>query len=59
MESMEDFRLYRDGITPSVVATIAAVEEEKALVMKKMDYTMGRAVGQMEAILEHEKHPRT
>ena len=57
MESMEDFRLYRDGITPSVVATIAAVEEEKALVMKKMDYTMGRAVGQMEAILEHEKHP--
>lgn len=57
LETTEDFRLYRDGITPSVVALIVAVEEEKALVMKKMNYTMGRAVGQMEAILESEKHP--
>lgn len=57
METMDDFRLYRDGITPSVVKLIAAVEEEKAGVMEKMDYAMGRAVGQMEAILDYENHP--
>lgn len=57
METINDFRLYRDGITPSVVKLIAAVEEEKAGVMEKMGYAMGRAVGQMEAILDHENHP--
>lgn len=57
METMEDFRLYRDGLSPSVAALIAAVEEEKALVMEKMGYVMGRAIGTIEALLEYEKHP--
>lgn len=57
LESMEDFRLYRDGITPSVVELIRAVEEEKAKIMEKMGYEMGRAVGQMEALLKYEEHP--
>lgn len=57
METMEDFRLYRDGLCPSAAVLIGAVEEEKALVMEKMDYAMGRAAGQIEALLEYEKHP--
>ena len=57
METMEDFRLYRDGIGPSLITLIRAVEEEKAKVMEWMCYEIGRAVGQMEALMEYEKHP--
>lgn len=57
METMEDFRLYRDGICPSVIELIRKVEEEKAEIMEKMGYVMARAVGQMEALAEYEKHP--
>lgn len=57
METMEDFRLYRDGICPSLITLIRAVEEEKAKVMEWMGYEIGRAVGQMEALMEYEKHP--
>lgn len=57
METTEDFRLYRDGLSPSVAALIEAVEDEKALVMEKMGYSMERAAGQIRALLEYEKHP--
>lgn len=57
METMEDFRLYRDGLCPSVASLIRGVEEEKALVMEKMGYEMGRAVGQIEALMEYDRHP--
>lgn len=57
METMKDFRLYRDGISPSVAVLINAVETEKMLVMEKMGYMMGRAIGTIEALLEYENHP--
>lgn len=57
LETMEDFRLYRDGISPSVVKLIGKVEDEKTKVMERMGYEAGRAVGQMEALLEYEDHP--
>ena len=57
METTEDFRLYRDGLSPSVASLIEAVEDEKALVMEKMGYHMERAAGQIQALLEYEKHP--
>lgn len=57
METMKDFRLYRDGICPSVEKLICAVEREKEQVMKKMGYEMERAVGTIEALSEVEKHP--
>lgn len=52
MESMEDFRLYRDGVTPSVVKLVAAVEEEKVRVVEAMGYTATRALGTMVALLD-------
>ena len=58
MESMEDFRLYRDGVTPTVVKLVAAVEEEKIRIMEKLGYTFTRALGTMQELLEPEKAPR-
>ena len=57
METTEDFRLYRDGLCPSVATVIEAVENEKALVMEKMGYDMVRAVGQIRALMEYDCHP--
>lgn len=57
IETSKDFRLYQDGITPSVVAVIEAVEDERERVMEAMGYTKTRAVGQMHALLEFEQHP--
>lgn len=44
MESMDDFRLYRDGLTPSVFRLIEAMEVEKKAVMDGMGYTAIPAV---------------
>lgn len=57
LETSKDFRLYQDGITPSVVAVIDAVEDERERVMSAMGYAKTRAVGQMYALLEFEQHP--
>lgn len=57
LETTEDFRLYRDGLSPSVAALIRKVEEEKEKVMERMGYAMGRAVGQIEALMEYDAHP--
>lgn len=57
METTEDFRLYRDGLSPSVAALISAVDEEKVKVMEKMGITAGRAAGQIYDLLEYEQHP--
>lgn len=57
MESRKDFRLYQDGITPSVITVIEAVEAERASVMEAMGYTKVRHVGQIYALQEFTKHP--
>lgn len=57
LETMEDFRLYRDGMSPSVAALISAVEDEREQVMERMGYPKVRAVGQIYDLLEYEKHP--
>lgn len=57
METMEDFRLYRDGLSPSVAALIETVESEKEKVMELMGYDMGRAVGEIRALMDYDCHP--
>ena len=57
METMNDFRLYQDGMSPSVATVIAAVEDERERVMDQMGYQRTRAVGQIYALLEYPKHP--
>ena len=57
LETMKDFRLYQDGMSPSVAAVISAVEDERDLVMDQMGYPRTRAVGQIYALLEYPKHP--
>ncbi len=57
MESRKDFRLYQDGMTPSVAAVIAAVEDERAQVMEAMGYPVVRHIGQIHALMEFPKHP--
>ncbi len=57
METMNDFRLYQDGMSPSVATVIDAVENERESVMDKMGYQRTRAVGQIYSLLEYPKHP--
>lgn len=57
LESRKDFRLYQDGMTPSVAAVIDAVEDERELVMEAMGYPKTRAVGQIYSLMEFPKHP--
>ena len=57
LETTSDFRLYQDGMSPSVAAVISAVEDERDLVMDQMGYPRTRAVGQIYALLEYPKHP--
>lgn len=57
LETMEDFRLYRDGLSPSVLRLIEVLEEEKDAVMSCMGYDMSRAAGQIKALMEYEEHP--
>lgn len=57
METMKEFRLYQDGLSPSVAAVIEAVEDERDLVMDRMGYPRTRAVGQIYALLDYPKHP--
>ncbi|SHJ79747.1 NAD/NADP octopine/nopaline dehydrogenase family protein [Hespellia stercorisuis] len=58
METMEDFRLYRDGLSPSVAELIGVVEAEKEKVMDRMGYEMGRASGEIKALMQYDQHPQ-
>ena len=57
IETTPDFRLYQDGMSPSVATVIAAVEDERDKIMDQMGYPRTRAVGQIYALLEYPKHP--
>lgn len=57
LETTEDFRLYRDGLSPSVEKIIGAVEAEKAAVMDKIGYTCARAVGQITNLMAYDRFP--
>lgn len=57
METMDDFRLYRDGLSPSVAELIEAVEAEKERVIVKMGYEMGRASGEIKALMQYDENP--
>lgn len=57
METMQDFRLYQDGMSPSVAVVISAVEDEREKVMDRMGYPRTRAVGQIYDLLDYPKHP--
>lgn len=57
METMEDFRLYRDGLCQSVADLIEAVECEKEKVMECMGYSMAKAVGMINSLKEYDQHP--
>ena len=51
------FCLYRDGLSPSVLACIRRVEAEKARVMERMGFENAVHGGMIEKLLEYEKHP--
>jgi len=55
METMEDFRLYRDGLCPSVLKLIAASEQEKSTVMEHMGYACTRSLNMMETLASGEQ----
>lgn len=57
LETTRDFRLYRDGLCPSVARLIQTLEDEKANVMVHMGYDVVRSLGQIQALMEYDQHP--
>ena len=58
MERSLDFRLYRDGVCPSTLTMIRAVEAEKEAVFSKFGYKSNSYFGQIEACLNFDADPR-
>lgn len=58
METTEDFRLYRDGICPSVLTLIKAIEGEKERIMKYLGYESMSVLKQMQMVMERDRHPQ-
>lgn len=58
METSEDFRLYRDGICPSVLTLIESLESEKKMIMNYLGYESLSVLEQMKMLMEKEKYPQ-
>lgn len=56
METTQDFRLYRDGMCPSVLALIQAFETEKKRIMDFMGYDTVFVLDQMRKVMEKDSH---
>jgi len=57
MEHSLDFRLYRDGLSPSIVEMIKMVEKERAAVCEAMGYKAATASGKMVGLLAFDEKP--
>lgn len=57
MERSHDFRLYRDGLTPSIVEMIKMVEKERSAVCEAMGYKATSASGKMTMLLNFDVKP--
>lgn len=57
MERSNDFRLYRDGLTPSVIKLIGNVEKERDAVFTKFGYQGMSFTGMMQMCYDFEKNP--
>ena len=58
IEQMNDFRLYRDGLSPSVLACMKKVEQERELVLTTLGLATVRHCGMIEHLMENPKtHP--
>ena len=57
VEKNPKFGLYKEGLTPSVMKCILAVEAEKRTVMEKMGYAMIVHSDHMEKVMQYDKFP--
>lgn len=57
IEHDPSFRLYAQGLTPSILTCIRAVESEKALVMERMGFEHVAHAGMIEKLMQYGKFP--
>lgn len=57
IEKNPDFKLYEEGLTPSVIACQVEVEKEKAAIMNKMGYIMINHTDFMKQLAQYDKYP--
>ncbi len=57
-ERDEHFKMYLDGLSPSVLNCMKAVEEEKRAVMDRMGYKMVIHTSFIEQLMEYDKYPQ-